>query len=65
MLAWAMGIFLLPSAYGRAEQSPRVDAQPPSTADSIADVFSQVGDEIFAIACSSSQKCRSQFSMQS
>lgn len=48
VLPLTMGIFLLPSAYGRAEQSPRVDAGPPSTADSIADVFSQVGDEIYA-----------------
>ena len=48
VLASAIGIFLLPSAYGRAEQSPRVDSGPPSTANSIADVFSQVGDEIYA-----------------
>ena len=48
VFASAMSIFLLPSPYGRAEQSPRVDAGPPSTADSIADVFSQVGDEIYA-----------------
>jgi hypothetical protein len=47
VLASVMGVFLLPMAYGRAEQSPRVDAGPPSTADSIADVFSQVGDEIY------------------
>ena len=48
MFASAMGIFLSPSAHGRAEQSPRVDAGPPSTAELIADVFSQVGDEIYA-----------------
>lgn len=48
VFASAMSIFLLPSPYGRAEQSPRVDAGPPSTADLIADVFSQVGDEIYA-----------------
>ena len=47
VLASVMGIFLFPMAYGRAEQSPRVDAGPPSTADLIADAFSQVGDEIY------------------
>lgn len=47
MIASLMGIFLMPLADGRAEQSPRVDAGSPSTADSIADAFSQVGDEIY------------------
>ena len=47
VLPSAMGIFLLPLADGRAEQSPRFDGGPPSTANSIADVFSQVGDEIY------------------
>jgi hypothetical protein len=48
VLASAMAIFLLPSAYGRGEQSPRDNPGSPSTADAIAEVFSQVGDEIYA-----------------
>ena len=47
VLASAMGIFLIPSASGLAQQSMRVAAGSASTADLIADVFSQVGDEIY------------------